>query len=1047
MPTIDHYYNRFDPEKDYTEVLFREEKPVQGSEHNEVQHILKGQLKGVADALFVNGTIINDAAIVVNPETGAVQAEKGQIYIAGAVRNVPAAEFTVPIDGIVSVGVYLLAKTISELEDPALYNPHRGGKAEGEPGAWRKQEKLTWGHANDGSEGDFYPVYTVEYGVLKAKSKPADVSGISQGIASYDRDSTGGGSYVVDGLTVQHAQNVDSTQIYTVLEGKARVNGFGVEQVTSRRVAYPTEPDERYIETEIHTATGEEQQRVNVAQAPIKSIDMLRVTLRKTVDIVHGAYTGAADTLPDTAVVSIEECKQGSVIYDASAYKKKGDKVDWSPAGAEPTGGSTYQCTYTYMATVQAEEQDFDGFTVTGAVADSSIIVSYNQALPRIDRLCLTIDGQYEWIQGVAATANPKAPQVPESMLCLATISQEWRGKPHVTNDGVRVVPFEEIKDISSRLDYALREISRQRLESDAATRDAGARVGIFVDPLLDDSQRDQGIDQTAAVVDGCLMLPMSADIGLLADLTAPAMANIQSYRTLVEQTLRTDDIRVNPYSVFDPLPAQVTLTPAIDQWTDTNTSWTSAITRNITTGRQWSPWTPSRIRRRTISELVSSTETEAEFLRQIQVSFSVKGFAAGEEVSKVLFDGIEVPTTPESITANDAGELNGSFTIPANIPVGAKTVEIYGGSESPRGTAVFIGSGKITSQTFRQVSVVETNFYDPVAQTFVLDSPSPVAGVDLWFAAKGGDVRVQVRSVQNGYPTRQVLAEKYVSEADINVDGTSTRILFDTSVFLSAATEYAFVVMCDDATTAIHVATIGQFDTNAQKWVTSQPYTVGVMFTSSNASTWTAHQDQDVAFRLLGPQFITDQKTVDLGSYDVDGATDLMVFCLDETPTSGTRVEYELGLPGGEKIVLAPNQPVSLPEAVTGTVTARAKLIPTREASPLVWPGGQLLAGQVSQTADYCTRAIPANNAAKCVLVFNAVIPSGSGIAPKVQLDTGQWQEMELISAVPQGDGLAEYTYSLDVSGAEHARAKLDLSGTTTARPWAEQIRFLAVA
>lgn len=92
-----------------------------------------------------------------------------------------------------------------------------------------------------------------------------------------------------------------------------------------------------------------------------------------------------------------------------------------------------------------------------------------------------------------------------------------------VRNDGVRVVAFSDMEALAARVEYALQEVARQRLEADVATREAGARVGLFVDPLLDDSMRDQGIEQDAAIVNGFLTLPIAAKVYALSqDIQAP---------------------------------------------------------------------------------------------------------------------------------------------------------------------------------------------------------------------------------------------------------------------------------------------------------------------------------------------------------------------------------------------------------------------------------------------------------------------------------------------------------------------------------------------
>ena len=43
-----------------------------------------------------------------------------------------------------------------------------------------------------------------------------------------------------------------------------------------------------------------------------------------------------------------------------------------------------------------------------------------------------------------------------------------------MTNDGVRVVPFSDMEALTARVEYALQEVARQRLEADVFTREAG---------------------------------------------------------------------------------------------------------------------------------------------------------------------------------------------------------------------------------------------------------------------------------------------------------------------------------------------------------------------------------------------------------------------------------------------------------------------------------------------------------------------------------------------------------------------------------------------
>lgn len=1050
---IKDYYDQFDSNKHYSRVLFRDGYALQGAELNELQSIAASRDRRLADALFADGDIVSDAGIVVDAATGAVTCLAGRIYIKGEVRDVASATFTVPTTGTVTVGVRLVETAISELDDPALYNPALGSRGEGEAGAWRLKVTASWGLSTDAG-WEFYPVHAIDDGVPRAKETPPNLSSVNQTIAIYDRDSTGGGTYVSSGMLVRAAESIAGAQVYTVAEGRCRVNGYGVSLPTSRRITYAAVPDLRFVDTEVIEATGSASQRVTVAHPPIREITALRVTLQKIVSMVHGAYAGVADALPDTSVMTLVEVKQGETVYEAGTdYKKTGDKVDWSSSGAEPAPGSTYSVTYTYLdKSLTPENVDFDGFSVSGAVAGTGIMVSYNQALPRIDRLCISPDGIFSWVRGVASEYNAQAPAVPATMLALASVNQTWRGTPTVINDGVHVVPWNEMVALSNRVDYVVQEVARQRLEADVATREAGARVGLFVDPLRDDSMRDQGITQSAAVVDGVLTLPIAAKVyRLSADIAAP-QARSFSPRVLLAQPYKTGSMLVNPYQAFDPMPAEVVLEPAVDRWTETKTDWTSTETKRVT-NMVYAPgaWDHGTTYTSTSSkaETVGSSTSELEFLRQIDVAFTISGFGPGEKLQAIVFDGVTVPAEQNNLAADASGTLTGSFAIPADIPAGAKTVA-FTGAGGTKGSATFVGQGSLTATTLRQVQTITSTVIDPLAQTFILDADTQLAGVDLWFLAKGtGGVRVQIREMSGGYPTRTVLAEAIVPAAQIVVSGGGhTRVLFDAPVPLAAATDYAVVVLCNDATTALAIAELGQFDSTQQQWVSAQPYSVGVLLSSSNAITWTAHQTRDLTFRLLEAVYADGVASVDLGDATVStAATDLVLLALAETPTSKTRVEYALELPSGTSLTVADGQPVRLAEAVTGAVQVTAKLVGDANGSPVLWPGSQLLAGTVQESADYYSRSISAAGAARAVLIYNAVIPSGSTVTPEIQIDGGAWEAMVAGPTVNQGDGLVEFKFTHALAGAQLIKVRLTLTGTISARPQVQDLRLMAVA
>ena len=659
---ITGHYDRFDPTKEYESHLFRAGYVLQSAELNEIQSALTYRMKGLGDALFKDGDVVRDAQVIVNAETGIARCESGAIYLQGAVRGVPPATLTVPTTGVVAVGIYLRTTAVTELDDPELRDPASLTRNYQEPGAGRKKVSAAWGYSGDSQFGDFYPVYTIEDGSLRAKEAPPSLDSFNQALARYDRDSAGG-TYVVSGLGVQRMDDlVTGEQVFTVSEGRARVNGFGVELTTSRRLVYPAAPDLRLISTEPHVSATAAAQRINVDRTPINNIVEVTITAEKTETLTHGGFVGAQDPLPDTSVLQILEVKQGATTYVQGVdYKLTAGRVDWSLAGAEPAPGSTYTVRYQYLTPVTPTAVDDTGFTVTGAVVGTLVLATYNQKLPRMDRLVMTSEGAFTWLKGVAADFNPQAPTVTPELLLLATVYQAWGTGTYVVNDSVRVVPMTDLAAINGRIDFMLGLIAQQRLEGSANLKEAGQKKGLFVEPFLDDTLRDAGTTQTGAIVAGELTLPVALDSvkQMSADVTGET-ALAFNLGVALQQLARTGAMKINPYMAFDPIPAAVKLTPAIDRWTETVTNWASSVTqkfvvdnrmldayhiRILGTGFDRYPSTTSTSQS---TQLVSQSAALIENLRQIQVGFEISGFGPGELLTSVTFDGIAVtPVAP----------------------------------------------------------------------------------------------------------------------------------------------------------------------------------------------------------------------------------------------------------------------------------------------------------------------------------------------------------------------------------------------------------------
>lgn len=294
--------------------------------------------------------------------------------------------------------------------------------------------------------------------------------------------------------------------------------------------------------------------------------------------------------------------------------------------------------------------------------------------------------------------------------------------------------------------------------------------------------------------------------------------------------------------------------------------------------------------------------------------------------------------------------------------------------------------------------------------------------------------------------PDNGVLAVTYnaVSQAP----GSATRATFPYPVLLLSGVEYAIVVLCDDPIGSLAVGELGKFDSARQQWVTSQPYIVGTLLSSSNARTWTPHQDRDMAFRLNAAAYTTSTRTFDLGKVSVTDATDLLLMSYAERPASSTNVEYQLTLPDSSVVTVSDGQPVQLPSKITGDVLVSAVISGVADMAPVLFPGTQLVSGTLDETANYVSRAMPAGTSATIKVIFEAVIPSGAGVTVSYKgIDAGDtWAAISSPTTRPADDGFVEFTYTVTGVNETAIQTQLVLTGTAAARPRVRDLRIIVL-
>ena len=170
--------------------------------------------------------------------------------------------------------------------------------------------------------------------------------------------------------------------------------------------------------------------------------------------------------------------------------------------------------------------------------------------------------------------------------------------------------------------------------------------------------------------------------------------------------------------------------------------------------------------------------------------------------------------------------------------------------------------------------------YLDPLAQTFLVECEGGcfLSKVDIYFATKDENIPVtlEIRTVNNGYPSGEVLAfgtctltpdkvnlsSTTVTYLDENGESvtmrnfdTPTTFEFESPVYVEDGQQYAIVLKSDSVNYRVWIAQIGDTVPNQDYIVSDQP-SLGVLFKSQNASTWSAEQNQDLMFTIYRANF-----------------------------------------------------------------------------------------------------------------------------------------------------------------------------------------------
>lgn len=574
-------YNNYNSEKNYRKILFNPSTPLQSAELNEMQDIHLGFLERVGNFVVANGAVVKGGDIKSISATN-VQLAEGSISVDGIPVYVPEGNIVFPgAEGILenTIGIELQVEEVTSVQDKDLLQPVPNSPFFGEPTADRLKITGKWVRQNDADVSKrFIPVMIVANGqVLTYCARDFNKDYVSSSIASYDKGVHG--SYVLEGLTVRYRNDLE-TQFnpripIEIGSGTVRVNGIELKFTSSQVMSLdPITADFREVSAEPISFIAN-QSSYMLRNQPPKSITRVIGTKQVTEEVTRGPYSGGEDIMPHAPVLKILEVKVGSTIYRQGAdFTQVGDKISWAPNGNEPSPGTQYTVTYQYQhtfdASIASNRLQLANKDVQNLVNGSTLSITYDYYLCRMDRLVATQDGQLKILKGVPDTIqNVFPPSIDEtSQLSLALITVAYGTAPKINQDDtVYMVPFKTMKrmnDDIKDIQYNLLQLSLkdQAREMDPVTN----KRGIITDPLANENMRDKGI----AKYNNAVISNATLSTGVSYSLQKPLNENnitldVQTETVYRSQLVKTGSVKINPYARPDSAPkGDMKATPSI---------------------------------------------------------------------------------------------------------------------------------------------------------------------------------------------------------------------------------------------------------------------------------------------------------------------------------------------------------------------------------------------------------------------------------------------------------------------------------------------------
>lgn len=530
--------------------------------------------------------------------------------------------------------------------------------------------------------------------------------------------------------------------------------------------------------------------------------------------------------------------------------------------------------------------------------------------------------------------------------------------------------------------------------------------------------------------------------------------------------------------------PPTIKITPAVDNWVDEQNvviprdGGTRVVTSNIDSKgggqigdtRWWQIDSSSEKTETSTSVSTSVLDTAIEFMRVKPIKVVSERFKPYQDDIIIRFNDVRVAVTPESETyrgakagylkADSNGVVKATFNVPSNTRCGTVKVQALT-EEYPHlvGTTNYTAIGTLRRRTRTETTTKvvyrenQMSYVDPLAQTFEFETDQMLSSVGLYFDIldSNEEVTLQIRETDNGYPSNIVLAEKVVRQSDLtrSSNGSAeTKISLLDPVYCQAKTQYAITVLTNSTKSSIFIQSLGEKDLITGEQVAQNPYIPGVMFTSSNALTWSAHQLENLKFNLYTNKF--NEKSIVYFNPILAIDYDRIQILSDTSVPIDTSLEWEFSTNMGSTwLPVAINEDLELPQSINN-VTIRAIIKAKINVSPAIAIDSLLLVGSKNmENSSYISRNVQTDmeftNIKQVVDVFT---PSGTGVVLYYSTDIhgNTWKPLtqQGEGKIKQVGGFTEYTYvATETTAIKNYRVKVAMTtNSTTIRPYVKNLK-----